>query len=109
MFYHIFGPRGSGGYDYKSGGGFYRFLIVLISFMAVNVVIPAARRCLEAAGGAREKQNRKNVKSVFAGLCLVGSRWMLYMIILPDAQDKSRTRKLALYFWKHSLGVLYAL
>ena len=44
MFYQIFGPRGSGGYDYKSGGGFCCFLIVLISFMAVNFVISAAGR-----------------------------------------------------------------
>ena len=44
---HIWAKRKmirSGGYDYKSGGGFCCFLIVLISFMAANVVISAAGR-----------------------------------------------------------------
>ena len=68
MFYHIFGPRGSGGYDYKSGGGFCRFLIVLIFLMAANVVISAAGRCPAAAGGAREEQIEKTRKIVF---CLI--------------------------------------
>ena len=75
LFYYIFGPRGSGGYDYKSGGVFCRFLIVLISFMAVNVVISAAWRCPAAAGRAREENNVKKRKigvclMVFAGLSL---------------------------------------
>ena len=70
----------------KSGGGFCRFLIVLIFFMAANNVISAAGRCPAAPRGAREETNRnKNVKSVLARLCLVASRWVFCMLILPKA------------------------
>ena len=68
MFYHIFGPRGTGGFDYKSGGVFCRFLIVLIFLMAANVVISLAGRCPAAAGGAREETIVKRRK---IGLCLI--------------------------------------
>ena len=66
MFYCKLGPRGSGGYDDKSWGGFCCFLIVLISPMAVNVVISAAGRCPAAAGEQEQKQMEKTVTSVFA-------------------------------------------
>ena len=68
MFYRILGPRGSGGYDYKSGGVFCRFLIVPISPIDVNVVISAAGRCPAAAGGAREETNVNKFK---IGVCLI--------------------------------------
>ena len=68
MFYNIFGPRGSGGYGDKSGGGFCRFLIVQIFIMAANVVISAAGRCPAAAGRAREENDVKKRK---VGFCLV--------------------------------------
>ena len=68
MFYHIFGPRDSGGYDYKSGDGFCRFLTVLIFFMAVSVVIAAAGRWLAAAWKAKGETNVKNIK---IGVCLM--------------------------------------
>ena len=61
-------PRGSGGCGDKSGGGFRCFLIVLISFMAVNVVISAAGRCPAATGVAREETNVKKSK---IGVCLI--------------------------------------
>ena len=68
MFYHIFGPRGSGGYGDKSGSGFCCFLIVLISFMAVNVFIPGAGRYPAAAGEAREETNGNKRTN---GVCLI--------------------------------------
>ena len=57
MLYHIFGPRGSGGYDSKSEGGFCCLLIVLISFMAVNNVI-------SAAGDARQRPGEQDKKQI---------------------------------------------
>ena len=57
MFYQIFGPRGSGDYDYNSGAVVCRFLIVLIFLMGANTVISAAGEkrkigvCLIVLGG----------------------------------------------------------
>ena len=85
MFNHIFGPRVSGGYGDKSGGGFCYFLIVLISFMGVNVVISQRGDDRQRPGEQGNKKTEKHVKSVFARLCLVGSRWVFCMVILPKA------------------------
>ena len=56
MFYHIFGQGEAAAIVMNQGAGFV-VMIVLISFLAVNVVISAAGRCPAAAEGAREETN----------------------------------------------------
>ena len=77
--------------------------------MAVNVVISAAGRCPAAAGGAIEETNRNKRK---IGLCLIGFV-ALSLGVLHDYFTKgvknNKARQLVLYFWRFSLGVLYAL
>ena len=43
-------------------------------------------------GEQDKKQIEKNVKPVFARLCLVAPRSAFYMVILPTAQEKKRGR-----------------
>ena len=73
MFYPIFGPRASGGYGCKSGGGFCCILIVLIFFMAVNVVISALNVVYSWQVKKQIEQKRKIgvCLIVFGGLSLV--------------------------------------
>ena len=76
----------------KSGGGFCCFLIVLISLIAANIVIPAAGRCPAAAGGARSETNRKKrtigvCPIVFGGLSL----GVLYGLFTKGVRKKQGT------------------
>ena len=81
MFYHIFGPRGSGGYDYRSGGVFCRFLIVLILLMDANVVISAAGDDRQRPGEQDKKNGTKKngvCLIVFGGLFAGRFIWLFY-------------------------------